>query len=342
MNNSKATKNMKKKKRVRGKRRAKGVNPASYMRTGFHHVPKECVADIEHIITVIREGFAVTAKPKPRKEPPLVDRPGWKDPKKGHKKPPANLNKDNPGKILRIVLFGDAVQEQAADSFCYDIFVEVNQLEKCGTYYWAAIREQLAALPYPVYLRVDHARGVNSHIKKAHPFYTHVMRDGVLLYQQRCSIQHCIPKVESATPKQTAANHMEQFLTMIAEHREKENRFREKGNYRRAGFEIYHSIALAYHMLLTVHQGYSYPEYDLAFLRERTKALLPTIKEAWIYRDQTFEKEFEWVCDARFRTYKATKYHGIGDTKLSNLYYRLKSLLRMSKKLCEKKIEQLA
>ncbi len=322
------------------------VYPEKQMNLQTDCLPDACVENVGHVTTIIREGFAIATKPKPRKAPPLVDRPGWKDPTEGHKPPPWNLNRDNPGQILRIVLFGDATHTDTSQTSGYDILVEINQKKLTHHRYWKVIREQLASLPFPVYLHVEYARKVNRLVRDNDPFYTHVFTHGILLYHHTSTIWSYAAEETDENTAQLAESNMKLFLNRIKRRSKRQRYFWKKKEYRLAGCAMRHTVVQAYHMLLTIYQGYSYPEHDIAFLRKRTEALVPDLAQAWQYQQETFEDEFELLRHAYTDRDNGINPgsgdiddHDMSRDDIATLTYRQKSLLKMVQKLCKKKID---
>ncbi|MBL4838197.1 MAG: hypothetical protein JKY34_11540 [Kordiimonadaceae bacterium] len=319
-----------------------------YLKAQIGHVPARYQDDVATIEAIIRDGFAVSAKPVPRRSVPNPPSPDYVKPvkklKPGQvlkpKKDPINLNHYNPGKILRIVLFGDVLETNAPEAPRYDLFVEVNKKEMTRPKYWTAIREQLTALPHPVYLRVDYARKVNAMLRDKEPFYTYVLTEGVLLHANDCNIWPTEPAPVNTTPAQAAEGQMARFMEEIKAHKKRQKFYWNKKRCRLTGFEVRNTIEQAYHMVLTLHQGHSYPEQDLTFLRNRAEAIAPNLKQAWFYQTETYEEEFDLLRRAHTGTHKATEYE-ITEEEIGLLTYRQKTLLKMAQNLCTKKIESL-
>lgn len=314
--------------------------------------------DISQVLRIILDGFAEASRPVPHRVPPK-DKHGEYlpsntilNPKRVFKKmcvPPANLNRNNPDRILRIFMFNDNP---------LDIFVEVNQKKMARPKYWEEVRSKLAKEPQPVYLRVDFARKVNGHIRENHPFYTHVLSDGILLYEIGCNIWTNDPAPITSTKADTALKHMEEFQQEIKDWKVKQKKAWQKEDagrkanearpeneqtpvsYRRSGFALRHTMELAYHMILTIHIGHSYPETDISFLRKRAEALFPDLRQAWFYRDEIYEAEFEILRHAHKDTHESRQYK-ISEEEIKTLTYRQKTLLKMANNLCQKKINNL-
>ncbi|GEM_PF-4258405 len=320
-------------------------DPTAHPRAFINAPAEPAVQDkeIASILTTIREGFAEASKPEPRRAPPEIRDGTFKSPVKilrpgqviKPRKEPYNLNKNNPGKILRIFLFDETSAFPGTD-----IFVEVNQKKMTRPKYWAAVRAKLAEGPQPVYLRVDYARKVNRHIREKEPFYSHVLSSGTLLYTDSSNIWAQDPAPENAPLALVARGQMDSFLKKIDKSKDDQKKFRQQDNYRRTGFEIRNSIELAYHMILTIHIGHSYPETDISFLRKRAEAVIPDLGQAWFYQQETYEAEFELLRHAHKDTHKARAYK-ISEEEIKTLTYRQKTLLKMANNLCQKKIKSL-
>jgi len=312
----------------------------AFTRTGVHldGVQEQDRIEFSHILTLIREGFARASKPVPRRAPPENPDGTFKPPVKilragqviKSQKEPWNLNRNNPGKVLRVFIFNKSPIE---------IFVEVNQKKMTRPKYWQDVRAKLAQEQQDIYLRVDYARKVNGHIRKRHSFYTHVLSSEFLIYETACNIWAYdpvpIPNIAEAASKQ-----IEQFQEKIKDHTTKQHKFWKQKNYRRTGFQIRSSIELAYNMVLTIIGGHSYPETDIAFLRKRAEALIPDLRQPWFHKDETYETEFERVRHASKNTHKFRQYK-MSKEEITVIMRSQKRLLKMANNLCRKKIEGL-
>ena len=299
----------------------------AYITTGptTDQLPDELAAVLE----IILDGFQ-TAKPPPRRPRPLGE-DGTPLPAITHPsitrpacRPPATLNRHNPGKILRIFSFEDAARFHGPN-----LLVEVNQKKMTRPKYWAGVRAKLAAHPRPVYLRVDHARRINGELRRDTPFYHYVLAQGRLLYQAGSNIWACAPTL--ATAPEPAP--VPQQIAGIAA---RQRAFFRQGNYRRAGFLLRDSLEVAYHRLLTTLQGHSYPEHDLAFLRERAEALAPDLRQVWFHGAEVYEPEFNRLRHAHGGTHRARQYK-MTEAEIKTLTICQKRLLKMVERLCLKK-----
>ncbi|WP_417624763.1 hypothetical protein [Paremcibacter congregatus] len=303
--------------------------------------------DLARSLAIIRVGFDEASTPVPRRAPPKADphptddkfKPPVKKLRAGQtlkpRKDPANLNKNNPGRILRIYSFDDTRIFPGLQ-----IFVEVNQKKMTRPKFWTAVRQQLDALAVPVYLRVDHARGVNGAVRNRVPFYRHVLSRGRLLYEDGSNIWACDPAPEGATPAARAQQQQDQFQAEIAAFMAKQRQFFRQENYRRAGAQLRNSIEAAYHMILTTLHGHSYPETDIAFLRARAEALAPDLRQPWFHGTEDYEAEFDRLRHTHGGTHRFRQYK-MSEAEIKRLSLCQKRLLKMADRLCQKKIERL-
>lgn len=293
--------------------------------------------NITLILTTILKGFAESSKPVPRRTPPKTSPEKFKPPvktlKPGRvlkpKKEPWNLNKHNPGKVLRVVLINQNPME---------IFVEVNQKKMTRPKYWTDIRAKIAK-NNNIYLKVDYARNVNKEIKKHNSFYSYALSKGTLLYETSCNIwvnePHTPPDTVDAAVKQ-----MGWFQEKIKYHTDKQHEFSKNGNYRRCGYQIRFSIEYAYNMILAIVGKHSYPETDIAFLRERAEAITSNLRQPWFHKDENYEVEFERVRHANKDTHQFRQYR-MSEDEIKVISRSQKKLFKMANSLCEKAISNL-
>uniref|UniRef100_UPI003A9075E3 hypothetical protein n=1 Tax=Paremcibacter congregatus TaxID=2043170 RepID=UPI003A9075E3 len=178
------------------------IHPRAFIKAGIRSDNLD--PDLTHALAIIRACFNEASRPIPRRAPPTHAtgdsfKPPVKKLRAGQilkpRKDPENLNKNNPGRILRICSFDDAQIFPGLQ-----IFVEVNQKKMTRPKYWTAVRQQLDALTVPVYLRVDHARGVNGAVRNRAPFYRHVLSRGRVLYDDGSNIWALDPAPGGAEP----------------------------------------------------------------------------------------------------------------------------------------------
>ncbi|WP_417624323.1 hypothetical protein [Paremcibacter congregatus] len=318
------------------------IHPRAFIKAGIRSDNLD--PDLAHALAIIRAGFGEASRPVPRRAPPTHPtddsfKPPVKKLRAGQilkpRKDPSNLNKNNPGKILRIYSFDDAQIFPGRQ-----IFVEVNQKKMTRPKFWAAVRQQLDALAVPVYLRVDHARGVNGAVRNRAPFYRHVLSRGRLLYEDSSNIWAYDPAPKDTDPAARAQQQQDQFQAEIAAFMAQQRQFFRQKNYRRAGAQLRNSIEAAYHMLLTTLHGHSYPETDIAFLRARAEALAPDLRQPWFHGTEDYEAEFDRLRHAHGGTHRFRQYK-MSEAEIKRLSLCQKRLLKMADKLCQKKIEGL-
>ena len=312
------------------------AHPRAFIKASIR--PDNLDPELARALKIIRQGFAEASTPVPRRAPPTHPtddkfKPPVKVLRAGQvlkpRKDPENLNKNNLGRILRIYSFDDPHIFPGRQ-----IFVEVNQKKMTRPKFWAAVRQQLDALAAPVYLRVDHARGVGGAVRNRSPFYRHVLSRGRLLYADRSNIWAYGPIPETITKAARAQRQQDAFQAEIAAFSLKQRQFFRQKNYRRAGAQLRNSIEAAYHMLLTLLHGHSYPETDIAFLRARAEALAPDLCQPWFHGTERYEAEFERLRHAHKDTHRFWQYK-MSEAGIKRLSLCQKRLLKMADRLCQ-------
>ena len=318
------------------------AHPRAFIKASIR--PDNLDPELARALKIIRAGFNEASTAVPRRAPPTHPtgdkfKPPVKVLRAGQtlkpRKAPWNLNRNNPGRILRIYSFDDG-----QIFLGLQIFVEVNQKKMTRPKFWAAVRQQLDALAAPVYLRVDHARGVGGAVRNRAPFYLHVLSRGRLLYEDGSNIWACDPAPEGLAPAARAQRQQDKFQAEIAAFMAQQRQFFRQKNYRRAGAQLRNSIEAAYHMILTTLHGHSYPETDIAFLRARAEALVPDLRQPWFHGTAHYEAEFDRLRHAHGGTHRFRQYK-MSEAEIKTLTTCQKRLFKVADKLCQKKIEGL-
>ncbi|PHZ83935.1 hypothetical protein [Paremcibacter congregatus] len=120
------------------------VHPRAFIKTGIRSDNLD--PDLTRALAIIRVGFNEARRLIPRRAPPAPPtddkfKPPVKSLRAGQvlkpRKEPANLNRHNPGRILRIYSFDDHQVFPGRQ-----IFVEVNQKKMTRPKFWTTMRQQ--------------------------------------------------------------------------------------------------------------------------------------------------------------------------------------------------------
>ncbi|MBL4838561.1 MAG: hypothetical protein JKY34_13380 [Kordiimonadaceae bacterium] len=141
------------------------------------------------------------------------------------------------------------------------------------------------------------------------------------------------PKVADRDLHTFTQGHMKQCWLEIKKCRKEECALLRDRKYRLAGFKIRDAVEALYHVVLLAFKGYSYPERDIAFLREKAEEIAPDLKEVWCNSQFSLTNEFSILRHARVGTFKSSEYL-ISAQQVDILNKCLKSLKEKAQVLC--------
>lgn len=255
------------------------------------------------------------------------------------------------GRILKVILFGsyargDWVEDRLSGYRSdYDLLVVVNgeDFTDLQTYWGPAddifVREYTLThtLKTPVGFIVHSLADVNDQLARGRPFFSDIVRDGVVLYEAE---GHPLARARPLTPEEIrteAQGHYERWFPDAEQRFELAKIAIERGYNSNAAFDLHQVAEKLYHCVLLVLTLYSPKSHRLNFLRSQAEGLDEGLRGVW--PDDT---RFARRCFARLqRAYVDARYsdtYEITAEELDWLKARIAILSQIVSRVCRAKI----
>jgi predicted nucleotidyltransferase/HEPN domain-containing protein len=255
------------------------------------------------------------------------------------------------GRILKIVLFGsyargDWVEDRASGYRSdYDLLVVVNRDELTDVVeYWAKADEHLLreyetthTLTAPANFIVHSLADVNRQLQRGRPFFTDIVRDGVVIYEaddEPLATPKPLPPNEA---RNEAQGHFDYWMP-LAEHAQRLAATSvENGVLRDAAFMLHQATERLYHCLLLTLTLYSPKSHKLNFLRAQAEQLAVELIKAWP-RTSRFEQRCWELLRRAYVDARYSPRYSITSEELSWLSKRVADLQERVRRVCEVKL----
>ena len=299
------------------------------VKTGLDHLPEGKRRELEHVVAIIREGFARTIKHRTQL-------------------------RYRTGKLLKIVLFGsyargDWVEDPVGRYFSdYDLLVVVNHDDLTDVAeFWLKTEEQLLAdlsagkirTPVsPIYHSVD---DVNEKLKLGRYFFIDIVRDGIVLFEET---GFPFAEPHPLTPEQALQETQEYYDEWFESAGDfldsaRDAMARDKGKL--AAFLLHQATERYYHCLFLVRTLYSPKTHNLNRLREQAEQLEPRLKGVWP-AETKFERRCYELLRAAYVKARYSRHYRISADELAWLGERVSALQERVRDICAERIEVLA
>lgn len=300
------------------------------MKTDLDHLPEKKRRDLERVVRTLFEEFEDTI---------AIATQNWK----------------KQGRIMKVVLYGsyargDWVEDPVGGYFSdYDILVVVSDGRLTDTTeYWHRADERLMRdyaitkrLSAEVSFIVHSMADVNAQLRSGRPFFTDIVRDGVLLYD-------CHEGEFAKPQKLSASEHLAEALRNYQEWSARADKalkgarfYVAEGDRNDAAF-LYHQVAERYYLCLMLTLGlYAPKSHNLQFLRSQSEPLLPELIPVWP-RDSKFARRcFELLKQAYVNARYSPEYE-IRPDELQWLGQRIELMDQVVRKACEAHLAMLS
>ncbi len=255
------------------------------------------------------------------------------------------------GRILKVILFGsyartDWVEDRASGYRSdYDLLVIVNDETLTDVVdYWAKADEHLLreyetthTLSAPAHFIVHALSDVNQQLSNGRPFFTDLVRDGVILYE---ADDDPLAKPRQLSPKEArkeAQANFDQWFESASNFLRGAGRFIDDGANKEAAFLLHQATERLYHCLLLTLTLYSPKSHKLNFLRAQAERLAPELIEAWPRTTRPEQRCWELLrrayVDARY-----SPHYSISSEELSWLAVRIGDLQARVRAVCEERL----
>lgn len=191
------------------------------------------------------------------------------------------------GRILKVILFGSYARGDWVEDHLsgyrsdYDLLVVVNGQEFTDLQeYWSSaddlfVREYTLTheLKTPVSFIVHSLQDVNDQLARGRPFFSDIVRDGVMLYEAE---GHPLAKAKPLTAEEfraEAKGYYEQWMARAFEFQAGASFYIERENSKMAAFHLRQAVEALYHCVLLTRTLYSPKSHRLSFLRAQAEGL---------------------------------------------------------------------
>lgn len=252
------------------------------------------------------------------------------------------------GRILKIVLFGsyargDWVEDRASGYRSdYDLLVVVNHDELTDVVeYWGKADEHLLreyetthTLSAPANFIVHSLSDVNRQLQRGRPFFTDIVRDGVILYQlDEEPFAKAEPLSEVDARKEAQTNFGEWFPSAEG-FLDTAGYALRQGRSKEAAFQLHQATERFYHCLLLTLTLYSPKSHKLNFLRAQAERLAPDLIAAWP-RNSRFEQRCWELLRRAYVDARYSPHYSITAGELAWLSERAADLEARVRRACE-------
>lgn len=300
------------------------------MRTDLDHLPQSKRTELEQVVKVLFAEFEDALS---------LATQGWK----------------KQGRIVKIVLYGshargDWVADPVGGYFSdYDILVIVNdqRLTDRAEYWYRAdehlIREHAinGRLSSEVNFIVATMAEVNADLRGGLPFFTDIMRDGILLYD--CGEQQ-FAQPQKLTPSEALAmaqKHYEYWAEQAASAKLGAAFYVANDKPRDAAFLYHQTTERAYICLLLTLTLYAPKSHNIKFLRSLAEGHCFDLTEVWPRDSKVTRRCFELLQQAYVNA-RYSPHYAIQPAELEWLDERITLLLSIVKSVCEGHLAQLS
>lgn len=251
------------------------------------------------------------------------------------------------GRILKIILFGsyargDWVADPIGRYFSdFDILVVVNHDELVDGEYWSLAEDRLVrehdtgdSVVTPVNLIVHSLADVDRQLKRGRPFFTDIVRDGIVLYE---APNHPFVQSKPLSPEASrveALTYFQEWFPSAQKRYEGAQFYMQKGYLKDAAFDLHQASERLYHCILLVFTLYSTKSHKLNFLRSRAESLSPALIDAWPRRSRFEQRCFELLRRAYVEA-RYSPHYQITPDELDWLVGRVGVLLELGEAACK-------
>lgn len=293
------------------------------------NLPEAKRRELTHVVEVIREGFARAIR---------------------HRTQPRFRN----GHIVRIVLFGsyargDWVEDPVGRYFSdYDVLVVVDHEDLTdGLEFWAKVEERLLAdlaegttLRTQVSLVVHSLEDVNEKLRLGRYFFTDILRDGIVLYEEP---GHPFVAPQVLTPAEAlreTRDYFEEWFESASRFLQNAEDNHSRGWLKEAAFLFHQATERLYHCIFLVRTLYSPKTHNLNRLRALTEQLEPRLRTVWPTDNRLHKRAYNLLREAYIKA-RYSREFVISPEELAWLGERVALLQGLVRELCEARIAEL-
>lgn len=291
------------------------------MKTNLDHLPESKRQELERVLEILFRAFdeATRSRTSPRRQ----------------------------GRILKVVLFGSYARGDWVDDPVggyisdYDLLVVVSCDELTDVAeYWVDADSRLQQayevahqLTAPVHFIVHSLADVNQQLTKGRPFFTDIVRDGVLLHQ---SDETEFARPAKLSPQQAYAEAKENFdewFESACDFGVAATEQVAKGKSKLGAFLLHQTAERLYHCILLTQTLYSSKSHNLNFLRSQAERVAPELIPAWP-RGTRFERRTWELLRRAYVEARFSRQYAISSEELAWLAERIDDLKARVERSC--------
>ncbi|NSL21194.1 nucleotidyltransferase and HEPN domain-containing protein [Agrobacterium tumefaciens] len=296
------------------------------MKTDIGHLPQTKQRELERVVRIIHEEFAG-----------IVERSK------------SEAKKD--GRIYKIILFGSYARGTWVDEphtskgyrSDFDILVIVSNKELADPKYWDKATDRLMwdkEIETPVGLIMHGAREISNFLHDGQAFFVDIAREGIVLYEFDDRPLAEPKPLRPADALRVAREHFALHNQEIGDLLASVGFFLERGNPRRAAFELHQAVETAYNCYLLTVTNYSPASHNLKFLRGLSEDRDRRLVDIWPRDHQRFTAWYNILNEAYVKA-RYSKRFEISEEALAWLQDRTAELHALIEALCREHINKL-
>jgi uncharacterized protein len=206
----------------------------------------------------------------------------------------------------------------------------------------AKLRDQFDDIEVPVQLVIENINTVNSHLSEKQYFYTDIKREGKILYT---SGKYQLSEPEELSPGQRrkmAEEDFKMWYDMAMDFWIDSKPPLDRGNHRKASFELQQSVEMCYTAIEMVFAHYNPNEHNLQVLRKRAMQFDSRTGNAFPVNTDEEQELFEHLNYAYIGgRYRSSEEYPVTTAQLSYWSNETKKLLEITETICREHIEDL-
>ena len=299
------------------------------MRDDLDHLPEAKKRELEHVVAIIRKGFAEAV---------------------AHRTQPRFRN----GKLLKILLFGsyargDWVDDPVGRYFSdFDILVVVDHEDLTDVpEFWAKTEDRLLSelsegksLRTPVSLVYHSLEDVNEKLRLGRYFFIDILREGILLFEEP---GHPFVEPQALSPKEA----LDESRAFFEEWFESADDFlgsaldaSKRGKNKLAAFLLHQATERLYQCLFLVRTLYTPKTHNLNRLRALAESMEPSLKQVWPGLTREEKRAYARLREAYIKARYSREYR-ISEAELEWLGSRVELLKTLVEQACLARLETL-
>lgn len=256
------------------------------------------------------------------------------------------------GRILKIILYGsyargDWVHDPVGRYFSdFDLLIVVDHEDLTDIEFWDKVNEELmeqwmlGAMRTEATPIVHSLDDVNWKLEHGRPFFTDIVRDGVVL-KDTPGIKLADPKpLPPATALEETAENYESWKESFEGFKASADFLIGRGTPKLAAFNLHQAAESLYQGLLLTLTLYAPRSHNLVSLRKMTEPLEPRLREVWP-QETKFQKRCFELLRAAYVKARYSRHYRITEEELAYISERIELLRQIVTEASERRLAEL-